>query len=120
MAPLAVTLAPDPFPLRFTEVVAFRGDFDNIKPHELVCPKGVAYSAALDRILVSLTPTAPGVSDRQQLLTAVARDGSRLPFAPGYRSFVDVESLLAVVPAGGPPVAAGFTPGDGFVTFTFL
>jgi len=114
MAPLAVMLAPDPFPLRFTEVVAFRGDFDNIKPHELVCPKGIAYSAALDRVLVSLTPEPDG-SGRQQLLTAVGRDGSRLPFAPSYRSFTDVESLLAIVPAAGAPIAAGFAPGEVFV-----
>ena len=114
MAPLAVTLAPDPFPLRFAEVVAFRGDFDNIKPNELVCPKGVAYSAALDRILVSLTPE-PDATGRQQLLTAVARDGSRMPFAPRYRSYIDIESLLAVVPAAGPPIVAGFTAGDVFV-----
>jgi hypothetical protein len=115
MPPLAVTVAPSSFPLRFTEVVAFRGDFDNIRPHEVVDPKGVAYNTTLDRVIVSLSPYTYGGGQRVQMLTAVARDGSRIPFAPGYHMFRDVESLLAVVPLAGPPVAAGFTPGDVFV-----
>src|SRR5712692_9555079 len=53
MAPLTVTVAPSTYPLRFSEVVAFRGDFG---PQAFVCPKGVAYSAVLDRVIVSLTP----------------------------------------------------------------
>jgi hypothetical protein len=115
MPPLAETVPPSPFPLRFAEVVAFRGDFDNIGPHEVVDPKGVAYSSSLNRVIVSLSPASPPDYERVQMLTAVARDGSRVPFAPGYHTFRGVESLLAVVPPAGPPVAAGFTPGDVFV-----
>ena len=43
MPPLAAPLAPSAFPLGFTEVVAFRGDFGGT---EVVNPKGIAYLRA--------------------------------------------------------------------------
>src|SRR5262249_32110563 len=106
---LANMIAPSDFPLRFAEVVNFRGDFGG----DLVNPKGVAFHHGLNEVLVTLTPNAAG--GRSLVLNAVRSDGSRRVFAPGYRPFRDVESMLTVVPASGPPVNAGFTIGDVFV-----
>jgi len=106
----AKQIPPSNFPLRFSEVVNFRGDFG---PAELVNPKGVAFHPALDRVLVTLTPNSqPG---RVLILNSVQSDGTRALFAPGYKPFRDVESMLTVVPPAGPPVAAGFASGDVFV-----
>jgi hypothetical protein len=49
----ATLIAPSSFPLRFAEVVNFRGDFG---ANELVNPKGVAFHPALNAALVTLTP----------------------------------------------------------------
>jgi hypothetical protein len=112
MPALANKLPPSSFPIRFQEVVAFRGDFGGT---EVVNPKGLAYDPALDRVIVSLSPYTYGSGQRVQMLTAVSSDGSRTAFAPGYKMYRDVESLIAIVPPSGPPVNAGFTPGDLFV-----
>lgn len=114
--PIAVTLPPSDYPYRFTEVVAFRGDFDeNIRPGETVNPKGIAYHTGLDRLLVSLSPAAPDFGSRLQVLNTVQPNGTRQRFAPGYQMYRSVESKIAIVPESGPPVDAGFTPGDIFV-----
>lgn len=110
--PIAVTLPPSEYPYSFVELVAFRGDFD--PSLGFVNPKGIAYHRALDRLVVSLSPSGFDPS-RNQILNLVARDGSRVPFAPGFRAFRGIESKIAVVPEGGPPVDAGFTPGDLFL-----
>lgn len=106
----ATIIAPSSFPLRFSEVVNFRGDFGAA---ELVNPKGVAFQPASKKVLVTLTPNSQ--SGRVLVLNAVDPDGSRAVFAPGYKPYRDVESMLAVVPLSGPPVAAGFAAGDVFV-----
>jgi hypothetical protein len=106
----ATVVAPSTFPLRFAEVVSFRGDFG---ANELVNPKGVAFHPALNAALVTLTPNSQ--AGRVLVLNAVKADGSRAVFAAGYKPFRDVESMLAVVPASGPPVAAGFAAGEVFV-----
>ena len=112
MPPLAASLAPSAFPLGFTEVVAFRGDFGGT---EVVNPKGIAYHAGLNRLIVSLSPSSFGQGQRVQVLNSVAADGARTRFATNYQMYRDVESLVTIVPPGGPPSAAGFTPGDVFV-----
>ncbi len=106
----ATLIAPSSFPLRFAEVVNVRGDFG---ANELVNPKGVAFHPTLNAVLVTLTPNSQ--VGRVLILNAVKSDGSRAVFAPGYKPYRDVESMLAVVPASGPPVAAGFAAGDVFV-----
>ncbi len=114
--PLAIKLAPSPFPYQFTEVVNFRGDFDQtVRPGEVVNPKGIAYHPQLERLLVSLSPYNIGDEPRIQQLNLVDRHGARQRFAPAYTMFRSVESKIAVVPLSGPPVAAGFTPGEIFV-----
>ncbi len=114
--PIAVTLDPSEFPYQFTELTAFRGDFDqSVRPGEPVNPKGIAYHPRLDRLLVSLSPAYAEALDRNQILNAVTLNGSRARFAPGYQMFRRVESKIAIAPESGPPVAAGFTPGDIFV-----
>jgi hypothetical protein len=116
MPPIAVTLPPSEFPYRFTEIVNFRGDFDqSVQPGEVVNPKGIAYHPQLERLIVSLSPANTGGESRTQVLNSVALDGRRTRFAPGYQMFRRVESKLAIVPNEGPPVEAGFTPGDVFV-----
>jgi hypothetical protein len=108
---MTVTLIdPSTFPLRFSEVVNFRDDFG---ADELVNPKGVAFHPALNAALVTLTPNSQ--AGRSIVLNAVRADGSRAVFAAGYKPFRDVESMLAVVPVSGPPIAAGFVAGDVFV-----
>ncbi|MCG3163441.1 MAG: hypothetical protein JMDDDDMK_04854 [Acidobacteria bacterium] len=114
--PIAVTLPPSEYPYRFTELVHFRGDFDeSIMPGETVNPKGVAYHPRLDRLLVSLSPYHGDVMARTQTINTVAFNGSRARFAPDYQMFRRVESKIAIVPESGPPVDAGFTPGDVFI-----
>lgn len=114
--PLAIVLEPSAYPYQFTEVVAFRGDFDQtVRPGEVVNPKGIAYHRQLDRLLVSLSPLTTDYGSRTQVINTVARDGSRQVFAPGYQMYRAVEAKLVVVPEAGPPVAAGFTPGDIFI-----
>ena len=106
----ATTIAPSQFPLRFSEVVNVRGDFGT---GQLANPKGVAYHAGLDRVLVTVTPNA--IVGRSLILQAVQVDGTRTRFAPGYSPFRDVESMLVVVPPSGPPVESGFIAGDIYV-----
>ena len=114
--PLAVKLDPSPFPYQFTELVNFRGDFDqSVRPGEVVNPKGIAYHPQLDKLLVSLSPYQTVNEPRTQHLNAVDRHGARQRFAPDYTMFRAVESKIAIVPQSGPPVDAGFTPGDIFV-----
>lgn len=48
------------------------------------------------------------------MLNLVTRDGSRARFAPNYQMYSSVESKIAIVPESGPPVDAGFTPGEIF------
>ncbi len=111
--PLAVTLPPSEYPYQFTELVAFRGDFDeSVRPGEVVNPKGIAYHRGLDRLIVSLSPFNTELESRSQILNAVGRDGSRKRFATGYGMYRRVESKIAIVPDDGPPVAAGFIPGE--------
>jgi hypothetical protein len=105
---MSTTIAPNAHPLRFAEVVNFRGDFGN----DLVNPKGVAYHPALDRVLVTLTPNSS--TGRSLVLNQVSSDGAREIFADGYHPFRDVESMLVVVPPG-VPVATGFVAGDVYV-----
>ncbi|HMG76775.1 MAG TPA: hypothetical protein VK582_25095 [Pyrinomonadaceae bacterium] len=112
MPPLAALLAPSAFPLGFTEVVAFRGDFGGA---EVVNPKGIAYHASLNRLIVSISPSSFGQGQRVQMLNAVAANGARTRFGANYQMYRDVESLVTIVPPAGPPSAAGFTPGDVFV-----
>ncbi len=100
------------FPLRFTEVVAFRGDFGG---NEVVSPKGIAYHPSLDQVIVSLSPYTIPYGHRVQILNTVASSGARARFSPDYNMYRDVESHLVIVPGSGPPVEAGFTPGDVFV-----
>jgi hypothetical protein len=104
----ATTIAANSHPLRFAEIVTFRGDFGN----DLVNPKGVAYHPALDRVIVTITPHHS--SGRSLALNAVTADGARDIFANGYHPYRDVESMLVVVPPG-PPVNAGFIGGDIYV-----
>jgi hypothetical protein len=114
--PIAVTLDPSDYPYQFTELIAFRGDFDqSIQGGEPVNPKGIAYHPQLDRLLVSLSPFHGDQMSRIQVLNSIARDGSRSRFAPEYQMYRRVESKIAVVPDSGPPVDAGFTPGDIFI-----
>lgn len=114
--PIAVTLPPSEYPYRFTELINFRGDFDqSVMPGETVNPKGVAYHARLDRLLVSLSPFHGDLGARTQVVNAVALNGSRARFAPDYQAYRSVESKIAVAPESGPPVDAGFTPGDIFL-----
>ncbi|MBP6821393.1 MAG: hypothetical protein KA368_07600 [Acidobacteria bacterium] len=110
--PIAVTLPPSDNPYSFVEVTAFRGDFE--PPLGFPNPKGMAYHWALDRLIVSLSPSG-FVFGRNQVLNLVAADGTRAPFAPGFHTFREVESKIVVVPQSGPPVDAGFTPGDIFI-----
>lgn len=114
--PLAITLEPTQYPYQFTEVVAFRGDFDEtVRPGEVVNPKGIAYHRQLDRLLVSLSPLTTPLSSRVQIIHAVTRAGARQRFAPAYEMFRSVEAKIAIVPETGAPVEAGFTPGDIFI-----
>lgn len=114
--PIAVTLDPSPFPYRFIETVNFRGEFDqSVNPGQPVNPKGIAYHPTLDRLLVSLSPRDTDLGSRSQILAAVKTDGTRTRFAPDYGMFRAVESKIAIVPESGPPVAAGFTPGEIFI-----
>ncbi|MGE0127724.1 MAG: hypothetical protein AB7U82_06570 [Blastocatellales bacterium] len=114
--PIAVTLPPSEYPYRFTELINFRGDFDeSIAPGETVNPKGIAYHPQLDRLLVSLSPFHGDFGARTQIINAVTLDGSRERFASGYQMYRSVESKIAIVPESGPPVDAGFTPGDIFI-----
>ncbi|QQS48875.1 MAG: hypothetical protein IPM66_09745 [Acidobacteriota bacterium] len=54
--PLAVTLPPSEYPYQFTELVAFRGDFDQaVRPGEVVNPKGIAWHQGLDRLSVKFS-----------------------------------------------------------------
>jgi hypothetical protein len=113
--PIAITLPPSEFPYRFTEIVNFRGDFDAaIRPGEVVNPKGIAWHQRLERLIVSLSP-ADGSGSRTQILNSVALNGARSRFAPAYQMFRRVESKIAIVPDDGPPVEAGFAPGEVFV-----
>lgn len=114
--PITITLPPSRFPLRFTEMLNLRGDFDqSVMRGEVVNPKGIAYHKQRDELLVPVAPYHAALEDRVQIITAVNRSGSRARFASGYASFRGVESKLAVVPDSGPAVAAGFTPGDIFI-----
>ncbi|MFN0108811.1 MAG: hypothetical protein ACKVZH_08150 [Blastocatellia bacterium] len=110
--PIAVTLSPSTNPYSFVETTAFRGDFE--PPLGFPNPKGMAYHWGLDRLIVSLSPSG-FVFGRNQVLNLVAADGTRAPFAPGFHTFREVESKIVVVPQSGPPVDAGFTPGDIFI-----
>jgi len=110
--PIALTLPPSEYPYSFAELVAFRGDFDPALG--FASPKGIAYHRQLDRLIVSLSPSGFDFS-RNQILKSVARDGAQARFAPGYQMFRGVESKIAIVPDSGPPVAAGFTPGEIFL-----
>jgi len=114
--PIAVIVPPSDFPYRFTELINFRGDFDqSVQPGEPVNPKGIAYHPRLDRLLVSLSPFHGDFVARTQIINAVALNGARSRFAPGYQMSRRVESKIAIVPESGPPVDAGFTPGDIFI-----
>ena len=114
--PIAVMLPPSNLPLRFTELINFRGDFDQVvAPGEPVNPKGIEYHPGLDRLLVSLSPYRTASGTRSQILNAVTLSGDRALFAPGYQMFRDVESKIAIAPESGPPVSAGFTPGEIFL-----
>jgi hypothetical protein len=114
--PIAVTLPPSTIPYQFTELINFRGDFDqSVRPGEPVNPKGIAYHPQLDRLLVSLSPYNIALGTRPQILNAVRIDGARSPFAPGYQMFRDVESKIVIAPESGPPVSAGFAPGEIFI-----
>ena len=114
---LARVLPPSRFPLSYEDIIHFHGDWAaQGHPDEVVNPKGIVYSPALDRVIVSLSPYTYGAGQMVCTLTAVARDGRRRDaYAPGYRMSRDVEPQLAIVPAAGPPARAGFTPGDLFV-----
>lgn len=104
------TIAPSRFPLRFSEVVNIRGDFGPFVAN----PKGIAYHAGIDRILISVS--AGGVGELGGvILEKVERDGTRCRFAPSYSAFGVVEAHLVVVPPSGPPVNAGFVAGDVYV-----
>jgi len=110
--PIAVTLPSSDNPYSFIEVTAFRGDFDPLQGFSN--PKGVAYHPGLDRLIVSVAPS--GFQDgRTQILNLVAANGTRTRFAPSYQMFREVESKIVIVPESGPPVDAGFTPGEIFV-----
>jgi hypothetical protein len=114
--PIAVTISPSEYPYRFTEIVNFRGDFDqSIRPGEVVNPKGVAYHQRMDRLLVSLSPNGGPFESRTQILNSVSLEGDRTRFAAGYQMYRRIESKLAIVPDSGPPVAAGFVPGEIFL-----
>jgi hypothetical protein len=109
----ANVISPSAFPLQFTEVVTFKGDFPN-PPDEVANPKGVDYHAALRGVIVSISPG--GGSGAVQNLNLVLPEGKRTPFAPSLHPDRAVESKLAIVPPSGPPVTTGgFTPGDVFV-----
>ncbi|MBK7598405.1 MAG: hypothetical protein IPJ07_07720 [Acidobacteria bacterium] len=112
----SATLAPTDYPYNFTEIVSFKGDFDEtVRPGEVVNPKGIAYHRGLDRLLVSLSPFNIDLGSRSQILNSISRDGARGRFSPGYQMYRAVESKIAVVPDSGPPLAAGFTPGEIFL-----
>jgi len=107
--PLAVTLPPSEYPYQFTELVAFRGDFDQaVRPGEVVNPKGLAWHQGLDRLIVSLSPFTTDLESRSQIINSVGLNGSRERFAAGYGMYRRVESKIAIVPDYGPPVGAGF------------
>lgn len=114
---LARVLPPSRFPLSYEDVIRFHGDWAaQGHPNEVVNPKGIVYNPDLDRLIVSLSPYTYGSGQMVCTLTSVARDGRRRgPYAAGYRMSRDVEPHLAIVPPAGPPVRAGFTPGDIFV-----
>jgi len=102
------TLIPSLFPLDFTEVAAFSG----ADQHPYV-PKGIAYNFAKRMPLVSLS------GGTGQAIALVASDGSETVTPFGPMNLVNAgfpgESLIAVAPFSGPPISAGFTPGDVFV-----
>ncbi len=110
--PIAVTLPPSTNPYSFVEVTAFRGDFAPTLGFSN--PKGIAYHPALDRLVVSVAPSG-FEGGRTQILNLVAADGTRARFAPNFQMFREVESKIVIVPESGPPVDAGFIPGDIFV-----
>lgn len=110
--PIAVTVPPSDYPYSFVEVINFRGDFPPTDGFSN--PKGLAYHHQLDQLLVSLSPSG-FEGGRKQVLNLVAPNGSRSRFSPGYQTYREVESKLVVVPEFGPPVEAGFTPGDIFI-----
>jgi hypothetical protein len=112
------TIAPSSFPLRFSEVVNFRGYLTsppppNFGPGVLANPKGIAYHAGIDHILTTVTPD--NVGGRSLIILAVQPDGTVTRFAPGYSPYRSVESMLVVVPPAGPPVNAGFIAGEVYV-----
>lgn len=111
-APIAVTLPPASNPYSFVEVTAFRGDFAPTLGFSN--PKGIAYHPALDRLVVSIAPSGFEFG-RTQILNLVAADGTQTRFAPNFGMFREVESKIVIVPESGPPVAAGFIPGEIFV-----
>lgn len=77
-------MAPTDYPYHFTEIVSFKGDFDEtVRPGEVVNPKGIAYHRGLDRLLVSLSPFNIDLGSRSQILNSVSRDGVRGRFSPG-------------------------------------
>lgn len=110
--PIAVTIPPSDYPYSFVEVVNFRGDFPPTEGFSN--PKGIAYHHQLDRLLVSLSPSG-FEGGRKQVLNLVTPDGSRSRFSHGYQTYREVESKIAIVPEFGPPVEAGFTPGEIFI-----
>lgn len=110
--PLAVNVPPSEHPFSFVEVINFRADFPPTDGFSN--PKGLAYHHQLNRLLVSLSPSG-FEGGRKQILNLIAQDGSRSRFSPGYQSYREVESKIAIVPEFGPPVGAGFTPGDIFI-----
>jgi hypothetical protein len=96
--------------LEWREVVAFQGDFGD----DVVAPKGIEYNEQTGRLIVSLSPHFH--PDTPRLLNVVDFDGQRSRFAPGLvLDRPGGEALLVVVPSTGPPVQAGFVPGDVFV-----
>jgi hypothetical protein len=109
----ASSIGPSSYPLRFDEVTNFAFEYSNT----LTNAKGVAYHRGLDRILTTVTPDGDpgGEGERRIKIYSVAANGRRERFSPNYTAYRAVESLLAVVPPDGPPVAAGFTSGDVFI-----
>jgi hypothetical protein len=104
--------------LALYETIAFSGDF----PGNFDSPKMGAYHPGLRKILVTLSPYFGDQNAYIQYIDAVCSatavgvtSGTRERWST-FRPNRNVEASLVVVPPNGPPVAAGFSPGDVFVS----
>lgn len=119
VGPCASVLSPAQ-PLHFEVLANLRGLFNSISPGQPSNAKGIDYNQVSKSLIASLSPWDHASPDNTQQLYKVGADGSVALFTPSatpsFGMNRDVESKVATVPAGGPPVSTGgFTAGDVFV-----